>query len=371
MPKETIRLIDKLVPLGLTDDTFKRLHHLKVTISQHRDHCLGVSSFNRVTNDDVRDRLDYIYREIIRRGFKDTPPEGLLENLTDEALHRYPMRLNSQRKPVFGSVQPTAPDRASQAETGTEFDASRLDTELLNTFMTGFYGYGNLHGDYWFIGMEEGGGSTFAEIERRLNCWDQRGRMFVEDMAEFHEAFGEKRWFRWRQLQPTWSKLIRLLLRATGKPHDDEDLLSYQVDKLGRSAGVTCLLELMPLPSQSVEHWHYGAWSDLPSLRSRETYLKALMGPRAAKLKELIVAYHPRIAVFYGKAYEDLWTAVCPPDARFQRFHIADNQSWKIAHLDRSTYVLCSHPAARGLSNNYFGDIGRKIRDLDRSLLLP
>lgn len=369
MPKKTIWLIDKLLPLGLTDDTFKPLHHLSVTISAHRDHCMGVSSFNGVTNDDVRDRLDYIYLEIVRRGFKDIPPpEGLLENLADEALHRYPMRFNSQREPVFGSVQPTARDRVSQAETGTGSGMSRLDTELLSAFMTGFHGYGNLQGDYWFIGMEEGGGSTFAEVERRLLCWDQRGRMFVEDLADFHEAFGEQRWFSWRQLQPTWSKLIRLLLRATGEPHDDENVRSYQVDKLGRTAGATCLLELMPLPSQSVEHWQYGAWSDLPSLRSRETYWKALMGPRAARLKDLLVKYHPRIVVFYGREYENLWAAVCPPDTRFQRFQIADNQSWKIAQLDRSIYVLCSHPTARGLSNNYFIAIGRKIRELYRSL---
>ena len=33
-----------------------------------------------------------------------------------------------------------------------------LDDKLLESYMKTFFGYGNLHADYWFIGMEEGGG---------------------------------------------------------------------------------------------------------------------------------------------------------------------------------------------------------------------
>ncbi len=37
---------------------------------------------------------------------------------------------------------------------------SGLDDALLEAYMDGFYGYGNLAGPYWFIGMEEGGGDS-------------------------------------------------------------------------------------------------------------------------------------------------------------------------------------------------------------------
>jgi hypothetical protein len=40
--------------------------------------------------------------------------------------------------------------------------------QLLSHFMQTFYGYGNYQGDYWFIGMEEGGGDTWAEVQQRL-----------------------------------------------------------------------------------------------------------------------------------------------------------------------------------------------------------
>lgn len=31
-----------------------------------------------------------------------------------------------------------------------------------------FYGYGNYQADYWFVGMEEGGGDTFDKVSKRL-----------------------------------------------------------------------------------------------------------------------------------------------------------------------------------------------------------
>jgi hypothetical protein len=41
--------------------------------------------------------------------------------------------------------------------------------ELLEEFITNFYGYGKLKSDYWFVGMEEGGGENIDEIIARLN----------------------------------------------------------------------------------------------------------------------------------------------------------------------------------------------------------
>jgi len=369
MPKKTVWLIDQLVTLGLTDDIFTDLHHLGETIASHHDYCNKHSSFSGPTNVDVRKRLAYIHGEIVVRGFTDSLPEGLLEHLAKVALRHYPLSADRVSGPFSPTVQSAEPILALGSDTNS--GTASLDEGLLTTFMTRFYGYGNPHGDYWFIGMEEEGGHTCTEIGRRLQRWDQRGRMIVEDIADFHAAFGERRWFSWRELQPTWSKLISLLLSATGWPNEDGDQRRYQVDKLGRSDGATCLLEFMPLPSPTARHWLYSTWSAHPSLRSRETCLQALKRPRAAGLTQLLGLHCPRVVVMYGQKYENLWTAFCPTDAAFKRYQIGGNQVWKMAHYNEQIFVICDHPATGGLSPNYFKVIGRKIREFDRSLTLP
>ena len=44
-----------------------------------------------------------------------------------------------------------------------------FDDELLQAYIDTFYGFGKYEGKYWFIGMEEGGGGTFEEIESLFN----------------------------------------------------------------------------------------------------------------------------------------------------------------------------------------------------------
>ena len=369
MPKKTVWLINQLVPLGLTDVIFNRLHHSGESIVGHHTYCKEHSSFSGPTNVAVRKRLDYIHGEIVARGFSDSLPDGLLDHLADVALRHYPLSADSETERFAPTVQPA---QTTQAQ-GSDMDSGKfpLDEGLLTTFMTGFYGYGNPNGDYWFIGMEEGGGNTCAEVGRRLQCWDERGRRPVEDLADFHEAFGERRWFIWRELQPTWSRLISLLLTATSKPNEDGDLRHYQVNMLGRSDGATCLLEFMPLPSPTARHWLYSTWTAHPSLSSRETYLQAMKKPRAAGLTQLLGSHRPRVVIFYGLANENLWTALCPAGAAFKQYQTGGNQVWKIAHYAGQTFVICAHPATGGLSPNYFKVIGRKVRECAGALTLP
>ena len=93
---------------------------------------------------------------------------------------------------------------------------NRFD-ELLDTFAHTFYGYGNYKGAYWFIGMEEGGGS-FEDVVTRLSVWDHHGRLELEDVALFHNEIGYGSYFTKRpRLQQTWNKLIRIVLSAEGK----------------------------------------------------------------------------------------------------------------------------------------------------------
>lgn len=59
-----------------------------------------------------------------------------------------------------------------------------FDDELLLAYMDGFYGYGNYQAPYWFVGMEEGGGDSSADVSSRLKIWNERGRQELEDLHE-------------------------------------------------------------------------------------------------------------------------------------------------------------------------------------------
>jgi hypothetical protein len=43
-----------------------------------------------------------------------------------------------------------------------------ISDQLIESYTSMFYGYGNYAAPFWFIGIEEGGGGTDDEIRRRL-----------------------------------------------------------------------------------------------------------------------------------------------------------------------------------------------------------
>ena len=81
--------------------------------------------------------------------------------------------------------------------------------------MTNFYGYGTYKGKMWFIGMGEGGGNSFEEIQNRLTAWEQMERLELLDIRSFHEKIEMNRWFGLTaKLQTTWNKAIRIFLSS-------------------------------------------------------------------------------------------------------------------------------------------------------------
>ena len=127
------------------------------------------------------------------------------------------------------------------------------DDALLNDYINGFWGYGDLSAKHWFIGMEEGGGDTFDEVQQRLEQWDKRGRHLCEDLYDYHIDINVPKWFQKKApLQATWNKLIRTLLSYKGNNPDKEDVRTYQISvssveerdyKLGEMQSI-----LLPLP---------------------------------------------------------------------------------------------------------------------------
>nr|MDQ3005688.1 hypothetical protein [Chloroflexota bacterium] len=187
----------------------------------------------------------------------------------------------------------------------------QFDDQLLDEFAHSFYGYGNYNGQYWFIGMEEGGGSSFAEIAKRLSVWADRGRLELEDVAEYHNQIGLSHLFQEKPvIQRTWGKLIRILLSIDGIAPITEQVREYQRSSLGRLNGTMCLTELLPLPSPDIGRWIYAQCSQLPYLADRERYKHAFLMPRIKHLKQRISEHKPKAVIFYGFSYREYWQEI-------------------------------------------------------------
>jgi hypothetical protein len=232
-----------------------------------------------------------------------------------------------------------------------------LNDNLLQEFIHGFYGYGNYKAPFWFIGMEEGGGGSFVEIRQRLAIWDTRGHRELEDVADYHRAFGiTKHWDEPVSLQSTWGKLIRVLMGAKGLAPSPSDLKDYQRDHLGRESGETCLLELMPLPSPGMSKWFYGDISTLPYLVNREKYLKEISPVRIKHIQSQISIYKPPVVLFYGLGYMSYWQEIAGIPLEQQKL-----EGVYCGRTNTTVFAAMKHPAARGLDNEYFKQIGKGI----------
>ena len=236
-----------------------------------------------------------------------------------------------------------------------------LDPQVLRDFTRGFYGYGDLSAKYWFVGLEEGGGTSLDEIRHRLSTWDTLGRPPLADLHEFHERAGITRWGGARPpLQSTWKQLIRVVLAAEGQPADLESIRTYQRDLLGRRNGKTALIELMPLPSPSTAEWLYGS-GGLEIISDRASYSAAILDERIAAIRDLIAVRRPRIVVFYGLNRRSVWSSIAG-------CVLVDSDAGPFAfHSTPSTlFLMTRHPVAWGAKNVEFEAAGRFVRRFDR-----
>jgi hypothetical protein len=229
-----------------------------------------------------------------------------------------------------------------------------MEREGLRAFMQGFYGYGTYSAPLWFIGIEEGGGNSCDEIERRIAAWDAHGRPEVDDLVRFHEA--AKVAIDTANPQSTWGPLIRLVLTAKNIPATPAAILEYQGKRLGRSGGETCLLELLPLPKRNAQDWRYDVWTDLPELRNRAQYERSSIPHRSDSIIRMLNDNRPRVAVFYGR--RKFWR---------QRLKLAGsfaNPMFDATTIGATIVVLTDHPVA--WSNDAalrFAHIGESLRD--------
>jgi hypothetical protein len=235
-----------------------------------------------------------------------------------------------------------------------------FDDELLHAFVFGFFGYGSFSAPYWFVGMEEGGGNTPEDIALRLRAWETRGKRALEDVVDYHLAIGVSKHFdELGVLQPTWNKLIRIQLAAMGESPTTERVRAFQRTEWGKLSGISCLPELLPLPSPGVDRWlHFTEHSRLPYLASRAAYTEHVRPARVAQLAASVAEYQPKAVVFYGLQYLPSWEAIAGTELR-----ATSVPGTRAFARDGTLYLATRHPAATGMSNAYFHSVGLMIRE--------
>jgi hypothetical protein len=229
------------------------------------------------------------------------------------------------------------------------------DADVLQDYMQRFIGFGSAEAPMWFIGLEQGGGETLAELDRRLRAWTEMGGQAFADLPDYCRRIGEGRWHGSRaRIQPTLGKLVRIVLAAHGIEPTPERIRSYQSERFATTAGDTMIGELMPLPSRSVSEWIYTA-SGLPDLATRDAYVQAWQPRRIALLKDAIAVAKPAAVVCLGVSAQPMWSAIA--GVRFTPG--PGGAFW--ASSETTRFIVCCHPTAFGARNDDFDAIGRAL----------
>jgi len=228
--------------------------------------------------------------------------------------------------------------------------------------MNTFFGYGTWNAPIWFVGMEEGGGNDLAEIQRRLEAWNLRGRRELEDLVSYHRDIGVTRHIGEKpSLQSTWSKLVRVLFGMANLPPHRESIRKYQGLSFGREAGTTSLVELLPLPSPGLDKWFYGT-SELPFLRTRDIYRDHVRPFRAEAIRRRILESRPKVVAFYGLTYLQYWSNVAGVSLEMSR-----DPFFSVTVRD-TLFLALRHPVSHGVTNEYFAEAGHFLVERDSSL---
>jgi hypothetical protein len=235
--------------------------------------------------------------------------------------------------------------------------------ELIQNRLDHFWGYGNLDGAYWFVGMEEGHDLDIESLRGRFtDTWDKSVVDIYEGMPSFITKLA---WFKGTKtkIQRTYRGfiMIKLYLDLGRLPTTDE-VREYQKTKLGRTVidgkpSDHAMLELMPLPATSIKekHWLYKDF-DIPEIATRKAYLEKYRPEQCRKLRALIQQHSPKLVVFYSLLYLPDWQSVVPGELE----EVTDRQ---YIYRDKNTlYCVLPHPVAHGISNADWERWGSEIR---------
>ncbi len=226
--------------------------------------------------------------------------------------------------------------------------------------MHSFYGYGNWKSNFWFVGIEEGGGGDIDNVRRRLDSWN-RHKVDLLDNQEHHSYIRLDCFFVKGQLQNTWRKLILTKLSFENKAIDIECVRYVQQKDWGHLNSTNLLIELFPLPSPNNTCWCYKEWTGLDILESRESYYNYITAERINYIKNKISDYQPSVIIFYGKKMEDNWNKIIGTNASEEI--LVRKSKIKFIKINNTYYFQSPHPASV-YSNKFWIELGVKVREL-------
>lgn len=258
----------------------------------------------------------------------------------------------------------------------------------INSLLTGFYGYGNLDGDYWFVGMEEGGGNSVEELDARIQAWHHMpgGQAPVVDLMTYTTAVARLlarsnptaatnllKWFRTLPppnnppIQSTWGKIIRAILKAGRKPGVNlttGQIRQFQALNLGTTSGNHCLLELFPIACPNKGIWIHPPRLPHPLLSDRKIYTAGLSAVRVTHLKTLLQCSYrkPKSVVFLSLdlRYLGLWGVISGVQRWNSLSMTFGGSAYRILqgyNPQRQQFLISEHPT-RGICNHYFDWLG-------------
>lgn len=239
-----------------------------------------------------------------------------------------------------------------------------VSQQLLSEFMTQFFGYGNLASPYWFIGKEEGGGATLEENFQRILIWEKLGKATTVDSIGYHQALGFSD-SAMQKIQPTWTKLIQILLELEEKDSLDKEVRRhYQRNLLGRSNSDHCTIELMPMASRSTGLWLWrDIFADYFKLKNRRDYFAKIAPQRKQTIRSLISKHQPKLVLFYSTQADYLphWHELSG-GSEFITEKLSEKFSFYWKKANNTLFVITPHPTAHGLTVNDFPKIGQFIK---------
>jgi len=222
-----------------------------------------------------------------------------------------------------------------------------LDQELIRSRIKNFWGYGNLSGNIWLVGMEEGHNESNEILLERFKA-TAHGSIF-DIFDDLKVDPGHARWFEDdAPTQATYRRLIYLLLYLrTGKEPTLEEIRDFQIKQFGRKTSDHAVLELMPLPAKSTKEsdWTYGS-SEVEGLESRKAYLEQYSPERIVKLRHMIREFNPKLVLFYSRTYLPYWEKVA-----LDTFQEVLPGKLSVVPDEKTTYAVIPHSTSIGLSN--------------------
>jgi hypothetical protein len=208
------------------------------------------------------------------------------------------------------------------------------------------YGYGRWDAPHWFIGPEPGQAlDENNDLKPRAAAYRDLGKDGLSDCRDFHDRIDETRWHRERpRLQPTWRRLILLLMTFLDQPWDKDSIRNYQRDEWGRLNSETCVIELSGLPANS-----------FTVRRDRELFRLERIGG----LRQKMCSHKPRLVVMYGLRQKKYWEQIAG----------GGFGSDSIQSLESTIIALTRHPNMFGLKDVYWEDLGERLRHVAQKSL--